>query len=249
MKKHYFTIIFLFYELSLKAQSQLNIPGGVKISFSDNPAQSEGVTTVKILLILTLLTIAPAIILAMTSFARVVIVLSFTRQALGTQSLPPNQIIIGLSLFITFFIMGPTFNKINKTALQPYIDGKITRNEFLKNASEPLKVFMFSQVYEDDLKLFLSHSGIKTKPKNLDDLSLRILIPAFITSEIKRGFQMGFMIFIPFIVLDIIVASILMSMGMMMLPPAIISLPLKLMLFVLVNGWDLIIGSLLKSFS
>ena len=203
----------------------------------------------KRIIILTLLTVAPAIILAMTSFTRVVIVLSFTRQALGTQSLPPNQIIVGLSLFITFFIMGPTFNQINDTALQPNIDGKIDRNAFLKNASEPLKRFMFAQVYEEDLKLFLSHSGDKNKPDNLEDLSLRIIIPAFITSEIKRGFQMGFMIFIPFIVLDIIVASILMSMGMMMLPPAIISLPLKIMLFVLVNGWDLIIGSLLKSFS
>ncbi len=249
MKKYLYIGLFLFTNIDTFAQSQLNIPGGVKVSFSDNPAQGEGVTTIKILLILTLLTIAPAIILAMTSFARVVIVLSFTRQALGTQSLPPNQIIVGLSLFITFFIMGPTFNQINTTALQPYIDGKINRTVFLKNASEPLKKFMFAQVYEEDLKLFLSHSGLKDKPQNLNDLSLRIIIPAFITSEIKRGFQMGFMIFIPFIVLDIIVASILMSMGMMMLPPAIISLPLKLMLFVLVNGWDLIIGSLLKSFA
>jgi flagellar biosynthetic protein FliP len=247
--KKYFYILFLFLvNIDLFAQSQLNIPGGVKISFADNPAQGEGVTTIKILLILTLLTIAPAIILAMTSFARVVIVLSFTRQALGTQSLPPNQIIIGLSLFITFFVMAPVFDKINNDALQPYINGKIDRKAFLNNASEPLKKFMFSQVYEEDLKLFLAHSGLKDKPKTLDDLSLRILIPAFITSEIRRGFQMGFMIFIPFIVLDIIVASILMSMGMMMLPPAIISLPLKIMLFVLVNGWDLIIGSLLKSF-
>jgi len=250
MKKYIFLISLFLVKVDLFAQqSQLNIPGGVQVNFADNPAQGEGVTTIKILLILTLLTVAPAIILAMTSFTRVVIVLSFTRQALGTQSLPPNQIIVGLSLFITFFIMGPTFAQINDNALQPYIDGKIQRTEFLKKASDPLKKFMFAQVYEEDLKLFLSHSGTKVKPKNLEDLSLRIIIPAFITSEIKRGFQMGFMIFIPFIVLDIIVASILMSMGMMMLPPAIISLPLKIMLFVLVNGWDLIIGSLLKSFA
>ncbi len=248
MKKY----IFLLFTISLPLLSapsggQLNIPGGINISV-DGGSEGETVTTVKILVLLTLLTIAPAILLSMTSFARVIIVLSFTRQAIGTQSLPPNQIIIGLALFVSFFIMSPTLITINDNALQPYMDGKITRETFFKEASIPLKEFMYKQVYDTDLKLFLDYSSLKEKPQNLEELPIHILIPAFITSEIKRGFQMGFMIFIPFIILDLIVASILMSMGMMMLPPAIISLPLKIMLFVLVNGWDLIIGSLIKSF-
>lgn len=249
MKKIFFILILLSSDLFAQTttNSQLNIPGGIQIGFN-NGAEGETVTTIKILLVLTILTLAPAIILSMTSFARIIIVLSFTRQALGTQSLPPNQIIIGLALFITFFSMSPILLKINETALEPYLDGKITREVFLKNASDPLKEFMYKQVNETDLKLFIEYSQLNEKPKNLEELPLYILIPSFITSEIKRGFQMGFMIFIPFIILDLVIASILMSMGMMMLPPAIISLPIKLMLFVLVNGWDLIIGSLLKSF-
>lgn len=230
------------------AGGQLNIPGGIQMTFN-NAGEGESVTTIKILVLLTLLTVAPALLLTMTSFARTVIVLSFTRQAIGTQSLPPNQIIIGLALFITFFVMSPILMTVNSTALQPYMDGKISRSVFFTRATIPLKKFMFQQVQDDELKLFIKYSQMDKKPDTLEELPLYVLIPAFVTSEIKRGFQMGFMIFIPFIILDIIVASILMSMGMMMLPPAIISLPLKIMLFVLVDGWDLIIGSLLKSFS
>ncbi|MBN2693442.1 flagellar type III secretion system pore protein FliP [bacterium] len=249
MKKYIFILLSLSLPLfGAPSGGQLNIPGGIRIAV-DGGSEGETVTTVKILVLLTLLTIAPAILLSMTSFARVIIVLSFTRQAIGTQSLPPNQIIIGLALFVSFFIMSPTLITINDNALQPYMDGKISREIFFKEASQPLKEFMYKQVYDADLKLFLDYSSLKEKPQNLEELPIHILIPAFITSEIKRGFQMGFMIFIPFIILDLIVASILMSMGMMMLPPAIISLPLKIMLFVLVNGWDLIIGSLIKSFN
>jgi len=182
-----------------------------------------------------------------TCFTRIVIVLGFVRQAMGTQNMPPTQIIIGLALFLSFFIMAPTINTINEEALQPYLKEEINQNDALSKAVEPMRDFMFSQVKESDLSM-LSDITMNNEPFDKNDIPTMTLIPAFMLSELKRSFQMGFMIYVPFLVIDMIVASILMSMGMMMLPPVIISMPFKLLLFVLVDGWALIVGSLLKSF-
>ncbi len=204
-------------------------------------------TALQVLLLLTILSIAPAILLMTTAFTRVVIVLSFVRQAMGTQQMPPNQVVIGLSLFLTFFIMAPVWTQINETALQPYLNNKITQEAALDNALTPMRKFMFSQTDEKDLSLLVDISRIEA-PANKDDVPTMTLIPAFMLSELKRAFQMGFLIYIPFLVVDMVVASVLMAMGMMMLPPPIIALPFKLLLFVLVDGWGLVVGSLVKSF-
>lgn len=204
-------------------------------------------TALQVIVLLTVLSMAPAILLMTTGFTRIVIVLSFVRQAMGTQSAPSNQIVIGLSLFLTFFVMTPVFTQINETALQPYLAEKINQEQALKNAVEPVRGFMFSQVGEEDLQLLLDISKSE-QPETKEDVSLMTLIPAFMLSELKRAFEMGFLIFVPFLVIDMVVASILMAMGMMMLPPIIISLPFKILLFVLVDGWSLVIGSLVKSF-
>ncbi len=182
-----------------------------------------------------------------TGFTRIVIVLSFVRQAMGTQQAPSNQIVIGLALFLTFFVMAPVFERINDNALQPYLDKKINQEEALEQALVPMRDFMFAQVGEKDLQLLIDISK-SPQPENRDDISMLTLIPAFMLSELKRAFQMGFLLFMPFLVVDMIVASVLMSMGMMMLPPIIISLPFKILLFVLVDGWSLVIGSLVQSF-
>jgi flagellar biosynthetic protein FliP len=204
-------------------------------------------TALQVLLILTILSIAPSILLMMTCFTRIVIVLGFIRQALGTQNMPPTQIIIGLSLFLSFFIMAPTLNEINETALQPYMAEQISQQQALERGLKPLRAFMFSQVKEEELAV-LAEITLDNRPVGKDDIPTMTLIPAFMLSELKRAFTMGFMIYIPFLVIDMIVASILMSMGMMMLPPVIISMPFKLLLFVLVDGWTLVVGSLIKSF-
>lgn len=204
-------------------------------------------TTIQVIVLLTVLSMAPAILLMTTGFTRIVIVLSFVRQAMGTQSAPSNQIVVGLALFLTFFVMTPVFNQINETALQPYLAEKISQEQALENALEPVRGFMFSQVGEKDLQLLLDISKSE-QPETKEDVSLLTLIPAFMLSELKRAFEMGFLIFIPFLVIDMVVASILMAMGMMMLPPIIISLPFKILLFVLVDGWSLVIGSLVQSF-
>ena len=204
-------------------------------------------TALQILVVLTILSVAPAILLMTTGFTRIVIVLSFMRQAMGTQSAPSNQIVIGLALFLTFFIMAPVFEQINEQALQPYLDKEISQEKALELAVEPMRGFMFSQVGEKDLQLLVDISK-SPQPENREDISLLTLIPAFMLSELKRAFQMGFLLFVPFLMVDMIVASILMAMGMMMLPPIIISLPFKILLFVLVDGWSLVVGSLVRSF-
>ena len=204
-------------------------------------------TALQILVVLTILSVAPAILLMTTGFTRIVIVLSFMRQAMGTQSAPSNQIVIGLALFLTFFIMAPVFEQINEQALQPYLDKEISQDQALELAVEPMRGFMFSQVGEKDLQLLVDISK-SPQPENREDISLLTLIPAFMLSELKRAFQMGFLLFVPFLMVDMIVASILMAMGMMMLPPIIISLPFKILLFVLVDGWSLVVGSLVRSF-
>ncbi|ANB60366.1 flagellar type III secretion system pore protein FliP [Anoxybacteroides amylolyticum] len=203
--------------------------------------------SVKLLLLLTVFSIAPGILIMMTCFTRIIIVLSFVRTSLGTQQMPPNQVLIGLALFLTFFIMAPTFKQINDQALQPLFSEKINLEQAYERASVPLKEFMSEHTRQKDLALFLTYSGAK-KPKTVQDIPLTTLVPAFAISEIKTAFQMGFMIFIPFLVIDMVVASVLMSMGMMMLPPVMISLPFKILLFVLVDGWYLVVKSLLESF-
>ncbi|MCY8225383.1 flagellar type III secretion system pore protein FliP [Bacillus haynesii] len=203
--------------------------------------------SVRLLLLLTVFSIAPGILILMTCFTRVVIVLSFVRTSLATQSMPPNQVLIGLALFLTFFIMGPTFSEINKEALTPLMNNKITLDEAYTKAEAPIKTFMSKHTRQKDLALFMNYAKMET-PESIDDIPLSTMVPAFVISELKTAFQMGFMIFIPFLIIDMVVASVLMSMGMMMLPPVMISLPFKILLFVLVDGWYLIVKSLLQSF-
>ena len=204
-------------------------------------------TSVKLVLLLTVLSLAPSILILMTSFTRIVIVLSFTRTALATQQMPPNQVIIGLALFLTFFIMAPTFSEVNETALQPLFDEEIGLEEAYERAALPFKEFMAQHTRQKDLELFINYNKAEA-PASLEDIPLTMLVPAFALSEIKTAFKMGFMIFIPFLVIDMVVASVLMSMGMMMLPPVMISLPFKILLFILVDGWYLVMKSLLQSF-
>ncbi len=201
----------------------------------------------QILILLTVLSVAPAIMLMTTSFVRIVIVLSFIRQAMGTRQMPPNQVVIGLALFLTFFIMAPVLGQINTQAIQPYLNKEIGDKQALTQALDPMREFMFQQVSEKDLQLLLDIAQSEP-PETRQDIETITLIPAFMLSEIKRAFQIGFMIFVPFLVIDMITASVLMSMGMLMLPPIIISLPFKVLLFVLVDGWNLVVGSLVQSF-
>ncbi len=212
-----------------------------------NTAGQQLTTSLQLFLLLTVLSIAPAILVLMTSFTRIIVVLSFVRNALGTQQLPPNQVLIGLSLILTFFVMAPTWNEVNTKALQPYLNSQISQSEALTQAEEPMRTFMFKQTREKDLQLFVSLAKMD-KPKTYRDIPTYVLIPSFIISELKTAFQMGFAVFIPFMVIDMIVSSTLMSMGMMMLPPMMISLPFKLLLFVLADGWHLVVQSLVTSF-
>src|SRR5687767_895604 len=203
--------------------------------------------TLQVLLLMTALTLLPAILLMMTAFTRIVIVLGILRQALGAGQTPPNQVLIGLSLFLTLFVMGPVIDKVNTDAVQPYMAGTIDATTAMKAGAEPLKRFMLDQTRESDIATFVRISGGEGFDKP-EDVPLRILVPAFATSELKSAFQIGFLIFIPFVIIDLVVASALMSMGMMMLSPVLISLPFKLMLFVLVDGWGLVMGTLAASF-
>lgn len=207
----------------------------------------EVATTVQIFLLLTVLSLAPSLLIMTTSFTRIVVVLSFLRTALGTQQAPSNQIIIALSLFLTFFVMTPVWQQINKEAYQPFKAGALSQEQAFDKAVAPVRKFMLSQTREKDLELFVTISK-QPRPRNANDIPTLTIIPAFMISELRTAFQIGFLIYIPFIVIDMVVASVLMSMGMMMLPPVMISLPFKILLFVLVDGWGLVIGSLVKSF-
>ncbi|WP_281657997.1 flagellar type III secretion system pore protein FliP [Halobacillus sp. Cin3] len=204
-------------------------------------------TSVKLLLLLTVLSLAPGLLILMTSFTRILIVLSFVRTSLATQQMPPNQVLIGIALFLTFFIMAPTFEEVNEQALTPLFNEEITLDEAYDEASAPMKEFMGKHTRQKDLALFMNYSGLEA-PSSIQEVPLNTLVPAFAISELKTAFQMGFMIFVPFLVIDMAVASVLMSMGMMMLPPVMISLPFKILLFVLVDGWFLITKSLLEGF-
>jgi flagellar biosynthetic protein FliP len=204
-------------------------------------------TTITILLMLTVLSLAPSILIMMTCFTRIIIVLGFVRTSLGTQQMPPNPVLIGLALFLSLFIMAPVLGQIHEQALKPYLAGKMTQMQALEKAAIPIKMFMMKQTREKDLLLFLQYANME-RPDRPEDVPLTALLPAFAISELKTAFQMGFMIFLPFLVIDMIVSSTLMAMGMMMLPPVVISLPFKILLFVLVDGWHLVVKSMLLSF-
>ncbi len=217
----------------------------------ESQAQAEGdaspTSGLEVFFLLTFLSLIPTILIVMTSFTRVIIVLSFARNAIGVPQLPPNQVLIGLALFLSIFIMAPVGKEINSAALQPYLATEITQAEALDRAAVPMRAFMFKQARERDIALFMQ-LGDQPRPRNEADVPTWVLVPAFIVSELKTAFLMGFVIFIPFLIIDLIVSSVLMSLGMMMLPPVIVSLPFKVLLFVMVDGWDLIIRSLVMSF-
>jgi len=221
----------------------------ITIGLDEATEPQDAVNTIQIILLLTILALAPSILVLMTSFTRIIIVLSFLRSALGTNQMPPNQVLIGLALFLTFFIMSPTLATINEEALQPYLANEITQQEAYDNAIEPIKSFMLGQLRgESDLALFVELSEMTEVPEDLSKLPLTVIIPAFIISELKIAFQMGFVIYIPFLIIDMIVSSTLMSMGMMMLPPSLISMPFKLLLFILVDGWNLVVTTVVTGF-
>lgn len=248
MKKIFFaTSLLLLFFTSWYAEAQgLALPN-VNLGFKTLESPQEVVSAIKVLVMLTILTLAPAILVLMTSFTRIIIVFSFIRQALGTQQVPPNQLMVGLALFMTLFIMSPQLKAINDEAMQPYLKGELTQEVALTNAMAPLRKFMFNQTRDSDLELFINVSKME-RPKTRADVPSTILIPSFVISELKTAFQIGFIIYLPFLVIDMVAASILMAMGMMMLPPVIISLPFKIMLFVFVDGWSLLVGSLVQSF-
>lgn len=218
---------------------------GISINWNNDEGDLSG--NIKILLVLTVIALAPSILIMLTSFTRIIIVLHFIRNAVGTQTVPPNQVLVGLALFLTLFIMNPIFTKINDTAIKPLDAGEITQEEALERGVAPLRTFMYGETQNKDLELFADIAGIEDV-EQVEDISMTILIPSFIISELRTAFIMGFLIYIPFIIIDMVVASVLMSMGMMMLPPTTISMPFKILLFILADGWNLIIGTMVKTF-
>ena len=219
----------------------------VNVSVGTAETPQDVAASLQVMAVLTIVSLAPAILIMTTSFVRIVVVIGFLRNALSTQNVPPNQVVVALSLFLTFYIMSPYWSQANEQGIQPYLNGQITQEEALENTVAPVREFMFRQTRESDLALFVNLSDAE-RPETQEDVSTFALIPAFVISELKTAFQLGFMIYIPFIVIDMIVASTLMSMGMMMLPPVMISLPFKILLFVMVDGWHLLIRSLIVSF-
>ena len=211
-------------------------------------AQGGGSTPLQLLVLIALMSLLPGVLLAMTGFMRILIVLGFVRNALGTPTMPPNQVLIGIALFLSLFVMGPTLDKVNDVAIAPYRAGDIDEEKAIERGLEPMRTFMFEQTRTSDLALFVRLSGEKERPETRADVSTRVLVPAFVISELKTAFQIGFLIYLPFLIIDMIVASTLTSMGMMMLPPVLVSLPFKVLLFVLVDGWHLVVESLVNSF-
>lgn len=224
----------------------LSIPP-IHIEVGSGDSVDEMAIGMKILFFLTILSLAPAILVMATSFTRIVIVLSLLRQAMGLHSMPPNQVMVGMALFLTFFVMSPVWQQVNREAIQPYLAKEISEKEAMTKAMAPIRSFMLSQTREKDLSLFVEISKSE-RPKDVSEIPTLVIVPAFVTSELKTAFQIGFFIYIPFLILDMVVASVLLSMGMLMLPPMMIVLPFKLLLFVLVDGWYLLVGSLVKSF-
>ena len=250
MKKVIFLILLLivFSPALVHAQQATSVPFphiGINVGTSSKPGDIS--VTLQLLLLLTVLSLAPSLMIMTTSYLRIIIVFHFLKTALGTPQMPPSQLIAGIALFITFFIMAPTWSKVNDTALKPLMNGKITAEQAYDKGIEPVREFMFRNVRNDDLELFIGLAHLK-RPNDRKDLPTYILIPAFVLSELRAGFIIGFFLFIPFVMIDMIIASILMSMGMMMLPPTLISLPFKILLFILVDGWHLIVGSVVRSF-
>lgn len=242
-------LMALFFVIvgTVSAKAQVALPN-IDISFNEASTPQEFSKGLQILIALTILTIAPSIFIMTTSFIRIAIVLSLTRQAMGTANLPPSQVIIGLSMILTFFVMAPTFNEINTTAFSPYMKNEITQDVAMKKGLQPLRAFMSRQTEEADLALFIKLSKIDT-PETIEDVPTYVLLPSFVISELKTAFKIGFMVFIPFLVIDIVVSSILVSMGMLFLPPTMIALPFKIILFVLIDGWYLITKSLVMGFA
>jgi flagellar biosynthesis protein FliP len=251
-KKRWLGILVFFIVFALGCSVSLAVTPGISISndgivigSSDDPANVA--TSIRLMLLLTVLSLLPSILIMMTSFTRIIIVLGFLRNSMGTQQAPPNQILIGLALFLTFFIMTPTLTALNQQALQPFSSGEITMDQAADTAAGVIKEFMLKQTGEKDLALFAGMAGLQA-PERLTDLPLTVVTPAFMIGELKKAFQMGFMLYIPFLVIDMVVASTLMAMGMMMLPPVMISLPFKILLFLMVDGWHLVSDILVRSF-
>ncbi len=241
------TVLFILLSLVL-ASAAISVPvPSIQIGVEDTEEPGNLSAALQVLIGLTVLSLAPAILILMTGFTRIVVVMGFLRQALGTQQMPPNQLVIGLSLFLTFAVMSPVFNRINNEAIQPFMEDSMTDRQALAAGSVPLKEFMLAHAKDSDLELFLRMSNQEV-PEERIDTPLAVVVPSFVLSELKTAFQIGFILYVPFLVIDMVVASILMSMGMMMLPPVMISLPFKILLFVLVDGWNLVVRSLLVSF-
>lgn len=245
-KKNIFFVLLGYFICSTCANAAISLPS-VSIGVKNMSTPQEFSQGVQLLLLLTVLTLAPSIIIMTTAFIRIVMVLSLTRQAIGTNTLPPNQVIVGLALILTFFVMSPTISKINESAYQPYMNNLITQQQAMDNAIVPLREFMFKQVDEKDLALFVKLAKIE-KPKAPKDVPTYVLIPSFVLSELKTAFKIGFVIYLPFLVIDLVVASVLVSMGMMFLPPTTIAMPFKLIMFVMVDGWYLVTQSLVEGF-
>ncbi|MCF7886417.1 MAG: flagellar type III secretion system pore protein FliP [Candidatus Marinimicrobia bacterium] len=245
-RKSKIIILLILIVLPVLIQAQSPLPK-VTLGLEETENPEDFVLSIKIVLLLTILTLAPSILIMMTSFTRLIIVFHFLRTALATQTVPSNQILVGLTLFITFFIMKPVINDINEDAIQPYLQKQINQKEALNRSKQPVKKFMLGQTNESDLGLFVDLNN-QSRPSSPQDLTLTTIIPAFLISEIKTAFQIGFLLYLPMLLIDAIVASVLLSMGMFMLPPMMISMPLKILLFVLVDGWHLIVESLVKGF-
>jgi flagellar biosynthetic protein FliP len=250
MEMTYRKIAFVLVALLLAVQAgfpaEKSAPG-IELRIGGGTTKDGLTVPMQILVLMTLLSLIPAILISMTSFTRLIIVTHFLRQALGTQTMPPNQVLIGLSLFLTYFIMQPVGDRINKEAIQPMLKGQITEMQALDQACTPLKQFMLRYTREKDISLFMNIAR-QPRPRNVQDLPMHVVVPSYMISELKTAFQIGFVLFVPFLVIDMVVAAVLLSMGMMQLPPVVVSTPFKLLLFVMVDGWNLVIGSLVKSF-
>ncbi len=253
-KNHYILFILLFllasnvFAQQTQPTQSLSFPlPKIDVQVGSSSNGQDVSVTLQILLLMTILALAPSLMIMTTAYLRIIIVFHFLKSALGTQQMPPGQLLAGVALFITFFVMAPTWNKVNEEALKPLMDEKITTEEAYNKGIVPIRDFMFKHVREEDLGLFVSLANMK-RPNNRNDLPTYIVIPAFVLSELRTGFIIGFFLFIPFLMVDMIVSSILMSMGMMMLPPMLVSLPFKILLFILVDGWNLIVGSVVRSF-
>jgi len=249
-RRHFYIIILALSLVLFYCQISLGQPvlPQIEIGWNNTDSPEQVAASLRILALITILSLAPAILIMTTSFIRIVVVLSFTRSAVGLQQSPPNQVIIGLALFLTFYVMAPTWSEVQQKALTPFMEGRLTFEEALSETEGPIKEFMARYTRNEDLRLFFGAAGITSRPADFREIPFRVLAPAFMVSELKTAFMMGFILYVPFLVIDMIVASTLMSMGMLMLPPVMISMPFKILLFVLVDGWNLVVKSLLTGF-